>query len=137
MHIEPNFINDLFTIVLIPLLGILTKYAVEFINAAIANIKNKNDNQLFNKYLTMLNNTIVSVVAATNQTYVNSLKEQGKFDQEAQKIALKMSFDTVKSIIAGEAETYLTSAVGDLNLYIHNLIEKQVLENKQIKALTA
>jgi hypothetical protein len=35
----------------------------------------------------MLNRTITECVIATNQTYVETLKQQGKFDEEAQKIA--------------------------------------------------
>ena len=40
-----------------------------------------------NKYLKMLSETITKCVIATNQTYVETLKKQGKFDEEAQKIA--------------------------------------------------
>ena len=35
----------------------------------------------------MLSETITKCVVATNQTYVETLKKQGKFDKEAQKIA--------------------------------------------------
>jgi hypothetical protein len=35
----------------------------------------------------MATDTITNCVIATNQTYVNSLKEQGKFDEAAQKEA--------------------------------------------------
>ena len=41
------------------------------------------------KYLSMLTETITSCVIATNQTYVEALKKEGKFDLEAQKLRLR------------------------------------------------
>ena len=46
-------------------------------------IVENNSNELLSKYIEMLSNTICECVIATNQTYVDSLKKQGKFDVEA------------------------------------------------------
>lgn len=78
----------------------------------------------------MLNRTIQQTVIATNQTYVESLKAQGKFDAEAQKIAFQMTYDAVIKTLGNEAQQYLSEAVGDLNDYIKNAIEAQVNVNK-------
>lgn len=125
-------IGDLFTIVLIPLLGILVKYFIRFINIKSTELKQKKDDALYHKYIDLLNKTIVHVVTATNQTYVDSLKEQGKFDKEAQLEALHRSYETVMSILSTEAQTYLSSVLGDLNTYVTAMIESQVKYNKQI-----
>lgn len=45
----------------------------------------QNDNALATKYITMLSKTITDCVIATNQTYVDSLKAQGKFDAKLRK----------------------------------------------------
>ena len=84
---NPELINQLFEIVIIPLLGALTIYAVKWINAKTKKISKETDNETLNKYLKMLSETITKCVIATNQTYVETLKKQGKFDEEAQKIA--------------------------------------------------
>ena len=84
----------------------------------------------------MLNNTIVNAVTATNQTYVDSLKAQGKFDIEAQKVALQKSYDTVISVLGADAQRYLNEAVGDLNTYIMTAIERQVNVNKNLATTT-
>lgn len=78
----------------------------------------------------MLNRTIQQTVIATNQTYVESLKAQGKFDAEAQKTAFQMTYDAVIKTLGNEAQQYLSEAVGDLNDYIKNAIEAQVNVNK-------
>jgi predicted Holliday junction resolvase-like endonuclease len=124
-------IEEIFTIVLIPLLGLVTKYLITFVNLKIDEFKQKSELEKYNKYFDMLNQTITNVVTATNQTYVNALKEQGKFDAEAQKEAFKRSFDTILAILGEEAQNYLNAAMGDLNAYITNSIERQVTINKQ------
>lgn len=129
-------IQEVFRIVLIPLLGLLVKYFVEFVNLKAEEVKEKNNDATYQKYITMLNNTIVNAVTATNQTYVDSLKAQGKFDIEAQKVALQKSYDTVISVLGADAQRYLNEAVGDLNTYIMTAIERQVNVNKNLATTT-
>lgn len=123
-------IQEVFTVVLIPLLGLATKYLITFVNLKAEELKQKAELEKYNKYIDMLNTTITNVVTATNQTYVNTLKEQGKFDAEAQKEAFHRSYETIISILGEEAQRYLNAAIGDLNAYITNSIERQVSLNK-------
>ena len=78
----------------------------------------------------MLNRTITECVIATNQTYVEALKQQGKFDAEAQKIAFQMTSKAVLDILSEDAKEYLNATIGDLNVYITNKIEAEVNLNK-------
>jgi hypothetical protein len=68
---------------IVPLLGIITVYIVNYIKAKTLELNTTNTNEILVKYLTMLSDTVCDCVIATNQTYVNSLKAQGKFDAEA------------------------------------------------------
>ena len=65
-------INEVFTVVLIPLLGLITKYVIEFLHAKREEAKSKTDNDTLKKYIDMLDATIERAVIATNQTYVNA-----------------------------------------------------------------
>jgi cell division protein ZapA (FtsZ GTPase activity inhibitor) len=121
---------EIMEVVVIPLLGILTAYVVKLVNAKIEDINKERDNVLEEKYLTMLGATISDCVTATTQTYVESLKKQGKFDAEAQKEAFNQTYTAVMNILSEEAKKYLTVAVGDLNLYITQKIEAEVNTNK-------
>ena len=121
---------EIMEVVVIPLLGILTAYVVKLVNAKIEDINKERDNVLEEKYLTMLGATISDCVTATTQTYVESLKKQGKFDAEAQKEAFNQTYTAVMNILSEEAKKYLTIAVGDLNLYITQKIEAEVNANK-------
>ena len=81
----------------------------------------------------MLTQTISDCVIATNQTYVDALKQQGKFDLEAQKVAFELTSNAVLEILSAEAQEYLSNAVGDLNSYIIKKIEAEVNYNKAPK----
>lgn len=125
-----ELLSKIFEVCIIPLLGVLVAYFTQFIKAKSAEISTKTDNELTKKYISMLSDTITQCVIATNQTYVDELKEQGKFDKEAQETAFKATSNAVLAILSDEAKKYLTAAYGDLNTYITNQIEKTVNENK-------
>lgn len=74
---------QIFEACLIPLLGALTTLLITYINTKRKEILATTDNETTAKYLNMLADTIVDCVTATNQTYVNSLKESGTFDETA------------------------------------------------------
>lgn len=125
-----EIIQDVFQVVLIPLLGLLVSYFIKWVNARAAALNSQATNETQIKYINMLAQTITACVVATNQTYVNTLKEQGRFDIEAQKIAFEKTFEAVKATITEEAEKYLIEVVGDLDAYIKNQIEAAVAYNK-------
>lgn len=125
-----ELITCIFQVCIIPLLTVLTTYFVKWVNAKSAEIKVNIDDAEMVKYVDMLNRTITECVIATNQTYVEALKQQGKFDAEAQKIAFQMTSKAVLDILSDDAKEYLSAAVGDLNIYITNKIEAEVNLNK-------
>lgn len=121
---------DIFEVCIIPLLGVLTAFFVKWVNAKSAEIKTNVNDATLSKYMDMLTQTITDCVIATNQTYVESLKAQGKFDLNAQKEAFNLTKDAVMTILSAEAQVYLSTAVGDLNAYITKKIEAEVNLNK-------
>ena len=125
-----EMLNEIFEVCIIPLLGVLTAYLVKFINAKSAELASSRQSELERKYITMLNDTITDCVIATTQTYVDSLKKQGAFDADAQKMAFTMTYTSVMNLLTEEATEYLNEAVGDLNLYITQKIEAEVNLNK-------
>lgn len=117
---------QIFEVCIIPLLGVLTTFAIKFINTKTNEISEKVYNETQQKYLTMLNDTIIECVIATTQTYVESLKKQNQFDAEAQKKAFDETYKAVVAILTDEAKEYIAEAVGDLDLYITQKIEATV-----------
>ena len=125
-----ELITTIFQVCIIPLLGVLTTFLVKWLQIRSSELQIKMDNEVANKYMDMLTNTITECVLATNQTYVEALKQQNKFDLEAQKIAFDKTSEAVMAILTEDAKEYLESAVGDLELFIRQKIEAEVNLNK-------
>ena len=126
-------ISNIFQVCIIPLLGVLTTFFMKWVNAKSAEIQANINDATLKKYMEMLTSTITDCVIATNQTYVESLKAQGKFDATAQQRAFELTSKAVMEILSEDAKIYLASAVGDLNAYITKKIEAEVNINKVSK----
>ena len=120
-------------IFLTALLTVLTKFLISFFTAKIAEVKEKTQNETAKKYLDMINKTVADCVIATNQTYVEALKDKNMFDAEAQKEAFNKTFEAVKSLLSEEAVNYILTISGDLDLFLTTAIEAEVNKNKDSK----
>lgn len=128
MNIE--LISQIFDLVIIPLLGIVTAYVVKLVNKKITEIDASVNSEMASKYLSMLDKTISECVISTTQTYVDSLKAKGEFNKEAQEEAFDKTFDAILSILGEDTIEYLNEIVGDLSTYINVKIEAEVKLNK-------
>lgn len=125
-----EILKQIFEVCIIPLLGIATVYLITLIKKKANEIAEKTKNEKAAKYITMVADTIATCVVATNQTYVNSLKEKGEFGIEAQKEAFQKTLDAVLAILTEDAKEYLKVVYGDLNKYLTTQIEAMVNVNK-------
>lgn len=123
-------LQQIFEVAIIPLLGVLTGVLIQYIKSKSSEAIAAADNEQAKKYIALLDNTITSCVLATTQTYVDSLKKQGKFDAEAQKIAFEMTYNAVLDVLTEDAKNYLTAFYGDLGAYMTNKIEAEVKNTK-------
>lgn len=126
-----KLLQEIFYVCVIPLLGVLTTYLVQFLKIKGNQIAESVDNDLATKYIKMLTETICTCVEETNQTYVDALKKDGAFDAEAQKEAFMKCKDAVMTILSEEAKEYLSSIYGDLDKFIESMIEAQVKQSKK------
>ena len=125
-----KLLYDVFNLCIVPLVGVLTFYLVQYIKAKGNEIAANVDSELASKYIVMLTTTITDCVVATNQTYVEALKKEGKFDKEAQYKAFQMTYNAVMDILTEDAKEYLNNFYGDLSLYLSKRIEAEVVANK-------
>ena len=122
---------QIFELCIVPLLMVLTGYLVQWIKARTAEATEKNQKDVFDKYITMLGETIAKCVSAPNQSYVDALKKAGSFDAEAQKHAFEMTLNAVMNVLGKDAIEYLTAIYGDLTGYLTTLIEAEVKAQKE------
>lgn len=122
MNNYQEVIASLLTTVLTVTVPILLRYIVVWVNAKIAAVTSETQQ----KYLKMAVDAIYTATLETTQTYVENLKDQNIFDEEAQKKALQMSIDRAKEIMGEKTRTMLESIVGDINAYITSQIESMI-----------
>ena len=123
--------DQIFSLCILPLLAIVVDALVKFLavkkNQAIASL----DSLTAQKYAKMIFETIEECVIATNQTYVNSLKEQNKFNKEEQDIAFQKTFDAILTVLNDEAKEYLNEITNDTEFYLTQKIQALVNKNKK------
>lgn len=116
----------IFEVVVLPLIGILSKYLIQWLNAKAEEVKMKTSNELCQKYVDYINDTIDNCVLATTQTYVESLKAEGKFDKEAQETAFNNTLNAILATLGKEAIKYINEVSGDVVAYLTPKIEATV-----------
>lgn len=123
---------EILQVCVIPLLGVLTAFIVKYINMKSVEIQANVDNDMADKYIAMVADTVSACVIATNQTYVEALKKENAFTAEAQKEAFNLTYNAVMAILTDEAKEYLAEIYGDVAAYITNKIEAEVNISKII-----
>lgn len=118
-----EILNEIFRLCIVPLFAILTAVVCKFILDKSAETKVKISNDIAAKYYDMLVQTVISCVKATNQTYVDELKEKNAFDKEAQLEALEKTREAIMEILSDDAKKCLEEIYGDLPLLVNQLIE--------------
>lgn len=100
-------------------------------------LKDKFNSEITNKYIEIAQDLVVKCVKATNQTYVDSLKENGAFNQDAWVTAFEKSKNNILKLLSEAQKEVITEVYGDLESWINMQIEATVNELKQSKELAA
>ncbi len=132
--IDTPMLQDIFFTCLLPLLGILCTYGIAFMRKKVKELQDNVDNKMFSKYSDMLMGIVETCVIATNQTYVDELREQGHFGPEEHDIAYHKTFDAIKELMSEEMTTVLNEVYKDIDFYISQLIQEQVNVIKAVRA---
>ena len=88
----------------------------------------KNDNLKF--ALEELYKVVDTAVNSTTQTYVESLKKSGSFDDEAQETARNRAIAEAKNNLSVGAKEILQTTYDNLDSYIDDIIESLIAKKK-------
>jgi len=114
-----NIISAVVTTVLLPLLTLAGTKLISWIG-----IKTKNEKAT--ALLSTATNIVFNAVRSVFQTYVESLKASGSFNNEAQLTALNKAKDIALSELSDDVKEYLTANFGDLEAWLVNQIESSI-----------
>jgi hypothetical protein len=120
-----NIISVVVTAVILPLISYAGARLIAWLNAK---IKDENAKQ----QLTVATDIVMNAVRSVFQTYVETLKKNGTFDKESQKVALIKAKDDALAQMSDEIKYYITKNYGDLETWITTQIEStiNILKNK-------
>ena len=131
-----EFLKELFFAVITAAVPVLTAYIVVLIRKAGENAAANTESIQAKTYITEATEAIAAAVAATNQTYVDALKNAGKFNAEAQKEAAQKALTACLMSISPAAQEFIERAYGDIREYLTTRIEAEVRKQKNEAPLT-
>lgn len=135
MEILMKVLEIMTAVVIIPSVPIVAKYLVDALREWAESKALEMENSAIAEYLIDITDIISQAVISTTQTYVDSLKSQGKFDAEAQKIAFEMTKNTVRVLLTEDAVEFIAKMYGDVDLWLDTKIEQMVKETKDQTAV--
>jgi len=114
-----SIISVVVTSVVLPLITLGGTKLIQLINQKIKDEKARN-------LLTGLTTIVERSVRSVTQTYVDSLKKSGSFDQEAQLIALSIAKEEVFKQLNEETKIFIKDNYGDINAFVTTQIESTI-----------
>lgn len=120
-----NIISIIVTAVVIPLITLLGAKLVKWVASKI-------DDENAAKIVENASNIVLNAVKSVFQSYVDTLKKQGKFDSDAQQEALIKAKTIALSQLGQDTQKFLASNFGDVDAWLVTQIEATIntLKNK-------
>lgn len=115
--------DELFKIILTAIGVIVSSIASWVATAIIKWFNSKMKDKKIAKYASDILNIITDAAKNIFQTYVESLKKEGKFTQEAQEAAKKKALDIIHSQLTNELKEYIQDNFNDVDSYLENKLE--------------
>lgn len=125
-----EFIQQLMYLVITGILPFVTVYFANFVKSIIQKNSDKAANEQIQSLINYAGEAISVAVMTVSQTYVDTMKTQGKFDKEAQVIAKQMAVDKAKELISKEMKSAIETVYSNFDAYLDNYIETIVRESK-------
>ena len=116
--------------ILIPLLVTIITICICMITSKVAKSAAESAPSKYSEIIYALENIVNKAVITTNQTFVNELKKQGKFDKEAMEEAYNKTFNSIVASLSQSFFEYIDEEAIDIDTLLKNMIETSVDWNK-------
>ena len=116
--------------ILIPLLITIITICICTITSKVAKNAAESAPSKYSEIIYALENIVNKAVITTNQTFVNELKKQGKFDKEAMEEAYNKTFNSIVASLSQSFFEYIDKETVDIDTLLKNMIETSVDWNK-------
>lgn len=127
MNLDVGFLGGIAIAVLSPTLVALVLVTLNFFLKKTENIKNED----VRENVQMVLQTIARSINFTNQRFVDELKKEGKFDEEAMREAFYRTKKLVEQQVDAEGRAAVEKMHKDFTVFIESEIESQINESKK------
>lgn len=125
-----QLLQDLLYLVLTAAIPLCLKFLYSWVTTVVEEKTQNMDNAQLKEYINSAVQAVMKAVVSTYQTYVDSLKKQDLFDEEAQKKAFDMAKNAAMLMITEDVKAAVETVYGDFDAWIDNTIEQLVKANK-------
>ena len=115
---------------LIPLLITIITICICTMTSKVAKSAAESAPSKYSEIIYSLENIVSKAVITTNQTFVNELKKQGKFDKEAMEEAYNKTFNSIVASLSQSFFKYIGEENVNIDVLLKNMIEASVNWNK-------
>ena len=117
--------------ILIPLLVTIITICICMMTSKVAKDAARTAPSKYSEIIYGLENIVSKAVITTNQTFVNELKKQGKFDKEAMQEAYRRTYESIIASLSQSFFEYIDEEAVDIDALLKNMIETSVNWNKE------
>ena len=117
--------------ILIPLLVTVITICICVMTSKVAKDAARTAPSKYSEIIYGLENIVSKAVITTNQTFVNELKKQGKFDKAAMQEAYKRTYESIIASLSQSFFEYIDEEAVDIDALLKNMIETSVNWNKE------
>ena len=117
--------------ILIPLLVTIITICICMMTSKVAKDTARLAPSKYSEIIYALENIVNKAVITTNQTFVNELKKQGKFDKKAMQEAYRRTYESIIASLSQSFFEYIDEETVDIDALLKNMIETSVNWNKE------
>jgi len=125
-----EFLLNLLFAVVTAAIPVITAYSISLLKQAAEKAAADSDNIKVQGYIREIAQAVSNAVAATSQTYVDSLKQAGAFNKGAQEKAAQKALAACLSSLSPAAKAFIEAAYGNVREYLTNRIEAEIHKQK-------
>ena len=107
-------------------------YVAKLFHQKCEEIKQKTDSEALKFLIEKIDYIVQICVEATNQTFVNDIKEKGSLTDEEKKAAFNKTFESIENMLTDEDKQNILDTFGDISTFITNSVENYIKSSKDV-----
>ena len=118
------------TSVVCVIIATLCFYAAKWFHIKCEQLKAKTDSEALRSLIEKIDYVVQVCVEATNQTFVDDLKNDGKLTDDEKREAFDKTFKAIQEMLTDEDKQNIIDSFGDLSTFLTTSVENYIKSSK-------